>query len=52
MGYRFGKHVAAAMPLVATLCRDASDEGSEQLREHCLQARPGDIYLLYEAFVR
>ena len=43
VGYRFGKHVAAAMPLVATLCRDASDEGSEQLREHCLQARPGNI---------
>jgi hypothetical protein len=37
-GYRFGKHVGAAQPLVVALCRAASDENSEALREHCLQA--------------
>ena len=42
VGYRFGKHVPAALPLVASLCRAASDEG---------KVSPGVYYLIYPVVI-
>ncbi|DBB08467.1 hypothetical protein WJX82_000009 [Trebouxia sp. C0006] len=37
IGYRFGKHLPAVIPLVIKFSHDAA-EGDDELREHCLQA--------------
>ena len=37
IGYRFGKHLPATIPLVIKFSHDAV-EGDDELREHCLQA--------------
>lgn len=37
IGYRFGKHLPATIPLVIKFSHDAV-EGDDELREYCLQA--------------
>ena len=37
IGYRFGKHLPAAIPLVIKFSQNAA-EGDDELREFCLQA--------------
>lgn len=36
VGYRFGRHLAVAVPLMVSQCEGAA-EGDDELRELCLQ---------------
>jgi hypothetical protein len=42
VGYRFGRHLPSALPLIVTHCEKAG-EGDEELRENCLQVRPSCV---------
>jgi len=42
VGYRFGRHLGAALPLVVAQCEGAA-EGDDELRELCLQALEGFV---------
>ncbi|GLI69131.1 hypothetical protein VaNZ11_013686 [Volvox africanus] len=42
VGYRFGRYLSTAVPLVITFCNKAA-EGDDELREHCLQALEGFV---------
>lgn len=44
VGYRFGPHLAEAVPLLITYCTSAS-ENDEELREYSLQARISASFL-------
>ncbi|GIL73243.1 hypothetical protein Vretimale_4847 [Volvox reticuliferus] len=42
VGYRFGRYLTTAVPLVISYCNKAA-EGDDELREHCLQALEGFV---------
>ncbi|GIL42737.1 hypothetical protein Vafri_669 [Volvox africanus] len=42
VGYRFGRYLSTAVPLVISFCNKAA-EGDDELREHCLQALEGFV---------
>ncbi len=46
VGYRFGRHLSTAVPLVVSHC-DKAAEGDDELREHCLQVRAAGVCVGY-----
>ncbi len=49
VGWRFGRHLAVAVPLVIRYCGEAK-EGDDELREFCLQALESFVLRLVIAF--